>query len=125
MIAFVTGFGPEIPRPAFELVERLEERIRGFDHDVKERKGRFPTIVINLIAINPNRGAIPNSTSLKRLSGELWSSWNIDFAFFIAADDRQKEELLKIATCDALTALEGKHLNSADVRRMVDRIKGS
>jgi hypothetical protein len=123
MIAFVTGFGPEIPQAVFELVDRLEQRIRSVDHDVTERKGRFRTIVVNLIVIDPARGAIPNSTSLKRLSGELWSSWNIDFATFLSADDRQKEELLMAATCEALAALEGKYLDGADVRRMIDRIK--
>jgi hypothetical protein len=125
MIGFVSGFGPEIPRPVFGFLDRLEERIRDFDHDVKERNGRFPTIVINLIVINPARGKIPNSTSLKRLSGELWSTWNIDFASFIEADDGQKEEMLKTATCGALAALEGKYLNSADVQKMADRVSGS
>lgn len=125
MIGFVSGFGPEIPRPVFGLLDRLEERIRDFDHDVKERKGRFSTIVVNLIVINPARGKIPNSTSLKRLSGEVWSTWNIDFSSFIEANDEQKEEMLKAATCEALAALEGKYLNSADVQRMRDRVSAS
>jgi hypothetical protein len=72
--------------------------------------------------INPARGVIPNSVSVKRLSRELWSSWNLDFASFVEADEAGRMTMLRQATCEALKVLEGKHLDAADIETMVARI---
>ncbi|GEM_PF-2992098 len=122
MIGFVTGFGIEVPRSAYDLLDSLEREICDFDRDTKSRKKWLSTIVVNLIVINPTRGVIPNSVSVKRLSRELWSSWNLDFVSFVEADEEGRMAMLRQATCKALEALEGKHLDAADIEMMVARI---
>jgi len=125
MISFVTGFGPEIPRDAFETVERVEREICDHDRGLSKRKGRFSVIVVNVVAVDPARGVIPNSVSLKRFSGELWSTWNVAFSEFLAADDEERGKILRGAACSAIEALEGKYLESHDVQMVVGRIGGA
>lgn len=125
MISFVTGFGPEIPRDAFETVKRVERQISDHDRDLSKRKGRFSVIVVNVVAIDPARGVIPNSVSLKRFSGELWSTWNVAFVDFLSADDGARARILLDAACGAIEALEGKYLESHDVQMVVGRIRGA
>ncbi len=122
MIGFVTGFGPEIPNEAFQTVERLEQKIRDCDRDLSRKKRGFSTIVVSVIVIDPNRGVIPNSISLKRFSRELWSTWNIVFADFLAANDSERETLLRQAACGAISALEGKFLDPIDIQTITSRI---
>jgi len=42
------------------------------------------TIVLNLLCIDPARGAVPNGTTHKRSAAEFWTSYNVDHAAFMS-----------------------------------------
>jgi len=64
--------------------------------------GRSGTLVLQLIAIDPARGAVPNGTHFRRSEGELTSAINIDYARYIRGDLAEQLDCICKACLDAL-----------------------
>lgn len=88
---------PELGRRFNRMVDELAYAI-GAEFDFNTAPlGRSGTLILNLIAVEPSRGAIPNGTRFRRSDNEFKSSFNIDYARWVAGDLAEQVD----AVCDA------------------------
>lgn len=123
MIRIVPAFGPEIPRKALSVVENLERDLNNCVTDDFTSFQKFGTLVLNLTAVNPKRGVIPNRVKLMRSSRELWCTWNISFDDFVGASSDAMREQLKRGVIEALRTVDDKYVSSAVIATMVNDIE--
>jgi hypothetical protein len=98
-ITFLASGSPETSKSVHELAQELAYAMgRSFDLE-KAAPLKPDTVVLNVFAVAPFRGSIPNGTSFKRTHAEFWSSHNIDFEKYVAGDAGGK----LAAICEALT----------------------
>jgi hypothetical protein len=71
MMSIRTGFSPEIPRKAFSAVDALEYDLNVAVPSELSTSFKFGVTVLNLIAVNPKRGTIPNSVAVQH-TGRRW-----------------------------------------------------
>lgn len=93
IIVLATGT-PETSDSVRALTDELVYAM-GRDFDLTGVKlPKTDTIVLNVFAIAPDRGVIPNGTSHKRSAHEFWSSYNIDFDRYVRGDAADKLQAL-------------------------------
>jgi len=71
MMSIRTGFSPEIPRKAFSAVDALEYDLNVAVPSELSTSFKFGVTVLNLIAVNPKRGTIPNSVAVQHTGRRL------------------------------------------------------
>jgi hypothetical protein len=123
MIGIVPGFGPEIPRKAFSAVEDLEYDLNAAIPSEFSTSSKFGTIVINIIVINPKRGAIPNGVKLMRSSKELWTTWNIDFDKFENASSSEMRAQMRSGAIEALRMIDKKYIQPDVLSKIVELVE--
>jgi hypothetical protein len=75
------------------------------------------TVVLNVFAVAPFRGIIPNGTSFKRTHAEFWSSYNIDLEKYVTADARGKLEAICAALAGAVNQVPDMRMSGEEKRR--------
>lgn len=101
-IVFLATGSPETGRSVNELAQELASAI-GRNLDLGTAAPSKPNaLVLNVLAVAPFRGAVPNGTSFKRSRAEFWSAYNIDFEKYVASDARGKLEAIGRALLGAI-----------------------
>jgi hypothetical protein len=116
-VTFLASGSPETSKSVYELAQELAYAMgRGFDLE-KAAPLKPDTIVLNVFAVAPFRGAIPNGTQFKRTHAEYWSSYNIDFDRYVAGDARGKLEAMCAALAGAVDQVPDSRMAAEEKRR--------
>ncbi len=116
-IVFLASGSPETSRSVYELTQELAYAMgRSFDL-ATDAPLKSDTVVLNVFAVAPFRGAIPNGASFKRTHAEYWSSYNIDFEKYVAGDAQAKLEALCAALAGAANQVPDRRMATEEKRR--------
>jgi hypothetical protein len=115
-IVFLATGSPETGRSVNELAQELAYAMgRNFDLG-KAAPSKPDALILNVFAVAPLRGAIPNGTSYKRSRAEFWSAYNIDFEKYVASDARGKLEAMGTALIGAINQVPDSRMTGEQKR---------
>jgi hypothetical protein len=101
-IVILAGGSPEYSGHIRQLSEKLAYAM-GERFVLETAELNIPgTLVLNVRAIAPERGFIPEGTNHKRSTAEFWSSCNIDYAAYSTGRIEQQVDALKAALVAAM-----------------------
>jgi hypothetical protein len=113
-ITILASGSPETSKSVYELAQELAYAMgRSFDLE-KAAPLKPDTVVLNVFAVAPFRGIIPNGTSFKRTHAR---SYNIDFQKYVTADARGKLEAICAALAGAVNQVPDMRMSGEEKRR--------
>ena len=93
-ITVLAGGTPETSNRIRKLSDELVYAMERYFNFEKAPLLKPDLIVLNVIAIAPHRGSIPDGTSFKRSQHEFWTTFNVNYAAFESSDPRLRLEAL-------------------------------
>jgi len=125
MIQILPAFSPEIPHSASIIAQELESSINKKIPDKLFYGKKFNVLALNIIAVNPDRGAIPGGVKMMRSQGALWSYYNIDFDQFVKSNERDRSIMMREASVSAVNQVDSKYIDEETRGKIISAILSS